>query len=861
MQLVDCRLVFTVMFRSHNLIMSSTSNNRKRGRPKGSKSKSKKKQCQSDESDHNFEAAFGHVDTHLPPCSPDSKLDEDNHFGMFGGNSDGDSEALAGNLDDDETNVGFGSADIFDVEEILELGRSDEHDGKKDDIIEELKNACIAENSKKAYISSLTLFILYYYENEKHLLHNTWLHAIDTFIYGIKNEKKKESSKKKIIRRLLIKCDPRCPPIMFENYCPKLFMRYLLSLQDNNQRRLGIASYRNRRSALFHLFRMYNFQQTTEFKLELNILFRGLKRKVTIEKQSGEGRIQTGKNPMTFSLYHRLNEYMLLEATTESVFARAFLCISWNLVCRSANTTSIHLHHMEWIDDALAIFFAHMKNDQCGERKRDPRHIYANPLDPVVCPILALSMYFTIFSVSGKKDTALFPGESQYNRFSTYLCNIMEKHRMAIKNDFGICVDDIGVHSIRKGAASYISSGATCAPPQVATNIRAGWTMGVIQDTYLRYEAAGDQYVGRVVSGLPICSAKFAVLPPQFHNVCETDLKNFITLSFPNFPQNLQHTAKLFLASLIYHYDELSHKYLPITHPIHFCSFLLSNKLKTFKKSIRLLYAWEDDLIIDVVPVQGTRPSALSSEDTNMDSSSESPLESSLTIPREQMMIPRATGIPAHVCILADMQKVIRSQQHVLTQIQRVIKDEFDERNIGGLDSYFNGKKMDDWISNFETRIIKKIDSTVSKNDPPPGSKSSPFGGMLFHWGGRFRKVPHGWIFPKKMTLHNAWKRYFLVDDEKSVCPLRYITGADLNTINGARKILSKYKTLMAFMVAEAKTKNKFIENPTALQVDDMYGYVSGKVLSLSNNVRAEQFLWVTHYHYVQKYLSKTKKQ
>ena len=52
------------------------------------------------------------------------------------------------------------------------------------------------------------------------------------------------------------------------------------------------------------------------------------------------------------------------------------------------------------------------------------------------------------------------------------------------------------------------------APPQVATDTRDGWTMGAIQNTYLRYEAAGDQYVGSVVSGLLIRSAKFGVLPP-----------------------------------------------------------------------------------------------------------------------------------------------------------------------------------------------------------------------------------------------------------------------------------------------------------------------------------------------------------
>ena len=53
----------------------------------------------------------------------------------------------------------------------------------------------------------------------------------------------------------------------------------------------------------------------------------------------------------------------------------------------------------------------------------------------------------------------------------------------------------------------------------------------------------------------------------------------------------------------------------------------------------------------------------------------------------------------------------------------------------------------------------------------------------------------------------------------------------------------------MAFMIDEAKRKNKFIDNPTASQVDDMYGYVSYKVLLLSNILRAKQYLWVTHYY------------
>ena len=256
-------------------------------------------------------------------------------------------------------------------------------------------------------------------------------------------------------------------------------------MNGDKNRRLSIASYCNHRSALFHLYRMYGKKQSETFIADLSILLKGLKRKLAVEKQSGSGRIQTGKLPLTYAMYRRLNELLLMESSTESIFARCFLCITWNLMCRSANTVSIYLHHMEWREDCLAIYFVHMKNDQSGERKRHPRHIYANPVDPVVCPLTALAMYLGTYGLSGTKSTALFPGTSQYDRFAKFLKALLQKHKGSLEKEFGINVLDIGVHSIRKGAATYVSSGSTCAPPQVATNIRAGWTMGPVQDTYL----------------------------------------------------------------------------------------------------------------------------------------------------------------------------------------------------------------------------------------------------------------------------------------------------------------------------------------------------------------------------------------
>lgn len=78
-----------------------------------------------------------------------------------------------------------------------------------------------------------------------------------------------------------------------------------------------------------------------------------------------------------------------------------------------------------------------------------------------------------------------------------------------------IKVEDIGTHSMRKESATYCSSGSTACPSSTAIHLRAGWSLGGVQNTY-RYEGAGDMYVGRTVCGLPSNKQLFAILPPHF---------------------------------------------------------------------------------------------------------------------------------------------------------------------------------------------------------------------------------------------------------------------------------------------------------------------------------------------------------
>lgn len=321
-------------------------------------------------------------------------------------------------------------------------------------------------------------------------------------------------------------------------------------------------------------------------KALLKGFFVGVQRESAAQAQKGLVPVTSGKDPMTFSFYRWLClQFLCLGANTEFILAHCMLTLSWNLMCRVSNTIGIKYSHMSWIEDALGLCFAVMKNDQNGTQPRDPRHIYANPLQPEVCPILALAIYLLCMPPD-PDGTALFPGSGQDSRFGTTLQRVFNTAAVVLElKRRGYTPDQFGTHSIRKGSAT---SGSTACPSVVSVARRAGWAMGTIGLIYLRYESAGDQFVGRTVTGLPLSDAGFASLPPFFRATTD-DNKQFLIdalqCCFPTLPESLTHVAEFCLASLVYHSTWLT-SHLPPTHHLFttalFRDLHMSQRLSTF---------------------------------------------------------------------------------------------------------------------------------------------------------------------------------------------------------------------------------------------------------------------------------------
>jgi hypothetical protein len=178
--------------------------------------------------------------------------------------------------------------------------------------------------------------------------------------------------------------------------------------------------------------------------------------------------------------------------------------------------TCVCLKHLMWKNDYFGLSFSHVKNDQDGSQNRHPRHIYANPDNYLLCCVTAIFEYLLCYPGLFKDEhSMLFPGPSPEERFSDNLARVLEKHKDELLT-YGYVPSDLGVHSIRKGASTYASSGTTAAPSSIAVNNRGGWTLGGARDVYMLYERAGDQYVGRILSGMDVLSPKFGARCPDF---------------------------------------------------------------------------------------------------------------------------------------------------------------------------------------------------------------------------------------------------------------------------------------------------------------------------------------------------------
>lgn len=446
-----------------------------------------------------------------------------------------------------------------------------------------------------------------------------------------------------------------------------------------------------------------------------------------------------------------------------------------------------------------------------GERQKDAKHVYANPAEPAICPILALGLHLLCDTTNN--STSLFFGSSQEARFSQRLKKALKAIDLG---QYGVASKDFGTHSFRKGAATYCLNGSTAAPSYSAVNLRAGWKFGGVQDTYVRYEAAADQFVGRVVCGLPLFSPLFAVVAPHFV-VHDGQLKTAVRSCFPQFTgaalEALSPVLRFCLASVVRHREWL--RTTAPHHPVFFQSSLFTSRDMADTLARKLSTAEGNSAIIT------------------------------------------ATGIPPHVSLLEGQQKLFASVERKLDTSLHTIRSSVDripslineqikslamstgratpQFIVEKLQSLFNALTLE--IRNSRTNVSAPSPQAVS---PPENGadndESAPVevdsvrrayfvlsGRRMYISNGRYTRLPPQYKLPSA-TLRAGWSLWWLGSHfgDFELPPLREVSGVDFAQ-RLSQQEFSSWKTVFTYMEKLVSSSPHFSTSPDRATVEVLF--------------------------------------
>ena len=457
----------------------------------------------------------------------------------------------------------------------------------------------------------------------------------------------------------------------------------------------------------------------------------GYNRRISSMRLDGDLEDFEGKEPLGFFGYVLLAKKIMSctqqtnsRATGENNLSLGTMCwpylvLQWNLIARSNSISKICLSHISWSGDSMIISIPKHKADQEGSRRIDA-HVFANPVNPAICPILSLAVYVLCYLV--RRENTLFQGHSQDARFSKHLNLILSNLSHYDSGVVGSIDGRIGTHSIRKGS-STMGIGHPYSISATATFLRAGWKLPGATSRYLLSAENGDLTLGRILAGLPMGCVEFATLPPHFDpeflRTLDSDYWERFVPGCSQYPERFQHAIPFLIASVIHHKDFLMES-LPENHPLFRTSLFTSGLISNLSLAIRL---------------NGESTGMIASGVPEIVS-----LRKDLTNLREEIsVIPRET-----VNVMLERVRV--------DGVQPVSREDFEnfretvQLSISNLlnDGFNRAISMD-----------RNLNSNSNRNSIDSG-RGSESGASVYHWEGRLHPVPQAFMLPTS-GIYSMW--------------------------------------------------------------------------------------------------------
>ncbi len=350
--------------------------------------------------------------------------------------------------------------------------------------------------------------------------------------------------------------------VVLEDVPPRKVLKFVESESLHPNGKLKSASTPDGyRSALVYYY--YKKQKTLpqEIAVDLQKFVKGIKSKIAEGRRSGEYKATEGRDVLSFETLKAVCKATIADDYCDG---HLFMLFSWALTCRSDTTRNMNFSCLRWDGDCITAVIPKSKTLQQGAMRGETHEfkMYANPIQQEICVFLALGI--KVLTTSFLPASCMLYRENEYSYFSAWLKRQFERWCEAE------CLDpqqapNFGPHSIKKGSLSWILSfpGAVSA---VSGMLRAGYTLGGVLPRYVALILQGDQNVGRALSGLPIQSSDFSMLPARFKSADGINWCDFVC-DYRQYPASFVPCIPYVVAAVVHHRAWLV-EHLPDTHKL-----------------------------------------------------------------------------------------------------------------------------------------------------------------------------------------------------------------------------------------------------------------------------------------------------
>ena len=510
------------------------------------------------------------------------------------------------------------------------MGAVDKPAQQRKEWVRQVKQKRHVEKTDDAYAGKIASFVKYTCEAAPDTLAEDFMAGYEEIPEDVKRRRGEQSRRDYVVERVgLVDKDnlEETALLNIGNMTEDIVLQWFAGFKGRGGSTPHTSVFGSAQSALVDLYKRHGETFPEGFYNGISDIRKGAKRKRAEEKVAGIVPMEEGKAAIPGHLYLELVEALLTSG--EETFCHTFAVCSWVLMCRVINIAELRGAHFTWENDSVVIA-------QEGERT-DPKHCYANPFNPSACVVTALAIYFAVYGPPKTKRDLVFDGGRQHDRFVEAVRRVLEKNpRLKAELErLGITPEDIAAHSFRKGGRSYAQGGTTGGPSTPSILLRGLWALEGLDKKYVRYEAAADQFIGRILAILDINSPDFAVLCPHFDRVDE-GVVAAVRECFPGAPLEFECVLVHCLASLVFQREYLR-THLSESHPLF--------------KSVVFTQGYVDKLAHRVA----------------------------LAFPTDKIT---PTGVPPHVSIQRQLRKVEQIVEEVPTRVRAALAAEFEQRAL-----------------------------------------------------------------------------------------------------------------------------------------------------------------------------------